>query len=305
MTHPADELFTIRDMLRHAVTRFSQAGLTFGQGTGNALEESVFLILEHLKLPVDDVNPWAEARLTRQEREDILDLIELRIASRKPAAYLLNKAYMHGEGFFVDERVLIPRSFIGEILFSDLVGGEAMPLIEEPEAVSSVLDLCTGSGCLAILAARVFPHAQVDGVDISAGALEVANRNVADKGLEDRVSLFEGDLFDVVGPRRYDLIITNPPYVSTEEMEALPPEYRAEPELALAGGGEAGMAIVARILVEAAEHLTENGGLICEIGTGRAAVEAMFPELGFVWLETSASQSEVFWISREGLSALQ
>lgn len=301
---PADELLTIRDLLRHAVTRFSRAGLVYGQGTGNALEEAVFLILEALRLPVEDVNPWADARLTRDEREGLLELIEERITSRKPAAYLLNRAYMHGEGFYVDERVLIPRSFIGELLFSELVGGEGLNLIEDPEAVGSVLDLCTGSGCLAILATRIFPHAQVDAVDVSADALEVARRNLREKALEERVELFEGDLFAPIGARRYDLIITNPPYVSAEEMDALPEEFRVEPALALAGGGEAGLAIVTRILEQAADHLNEGGGLICEIGTGRAALEEMFPELSFVWLDTADSQSEVFWISREALAAL-
>ena len=302
--HPADELITIRDILRFAVSRFNEAGLTFGQGTADAMEEAVFLILETLHLPVEDVNPWAEARLTRGERVALLDLIETRITTRRPAAYLLNKAYMHGMSFYVDERVLIPRSFIGELLFSDLIGGGDMNLIDDADAVSSVLDLCTGSGCLAILAARVFAHAQVDAVDISADALAVAGRNVADKGLEERIELFQGDLFSGIGKRRYDLIITNPPYVADVEMDALPEEFRVEPALALAGGGEEGMAIVTRILEEAAEHLTEGGGLMCEIGQARAAIEAMFPELPFVWLDTAGSQSEVFWITREGLGAL-
>ena len=305
MTHSeADELITIRDMLRFAVSRFNAEGLTFGQGTSDAVEEAVFLILETLRLPVEDVNPWADARLTRAERVRLLDLIETRISTRRPAAYLLNKAYMHGESFYVDERVLIPRSFIGELLFSDLIGGGDMNLIDDADAVSSVLDLCTGSGCLAILAARVFPHAQVDAVDISADALAVATRNVADKGLEERIELFRGDLFSGIGKRRYDLIISNPPYVADVEMDALPEEVRAEPALALAGGGEEGMAIVTRILEEAAEHLTEGGGLMCEVGQARAVIEAMFPELPFVWLDTAGSQSEVFWITREGLGAL-
>ena len=300
-----DELLTIRDMLRFAVSRFGRAGLEFGQGTGDAVEEAVFLILESLHLPVDDVNPWADARLTRNEREGLLALIDKRIKTRKPAAYLLNKAYMHGESFYVDERVLIPRSFIGELLFSDLVGGPEPNLIADPEAVGSVLDLCTGSGCLAILAARVFPHALVDGVDISADALEVAERNITEKGLDERIELFCSDLFSGLGKRRYDLIITNPPYVSEAEMKALPEEFRAEPALALAGGGEEGMAIVARILEAAADHLTPEGGLMCELGMGRAAIETMFPELPFLWLDTADSQSEVFWISRDGLSALE
>ena len=301
---PADQLLTIRDVLRFAVSRFNAEGLTFGQGTADAVEEAVFLILETLRLPVEDVNPWADARLTRAERVRLLDLIETRISTRRPAAYLLNKAYMHGESFYVDERVLIPRSFIGELLFSDLIGGGDMNLIDDADAVSSVLDLCTGSGCLAILAARVFQHAQVDAVDISADALAVATRNVADKGLEERIELFCGDLFSGVDKRRYDLIISNPPYVADVEMDALPEEFRAEPALALAGGGEEGMAIVTRILEEAAEHLTEGGGLMCEVGQARAVIEAMFPELPLVWLDTAGSQSEVFWITREGLGAL-
>ena len=294
----ADDLVTIRDMLRFAVSRFTEAGLAFGQGTTGAVDEAAFLILESLHLPVDDINPWADARLTKTEREALLARIEERIVKRKPAAYLTHKAYIQGIPFHVDERVIVPRSFIGELLFSDLFGGEGFSLVQDVTAISRALDLCTGSGCLAILAAHVFPNAEVDAVELSPQAAEVARLNIAESGHAERLRLFEGDLFQPVAKERYDLIITNPPYVDAQAMDELPPEFRHEPAMAL-DGGEDGLDIVRRILAEAPRHLNPGGGLLCEIGRGRDILEDDYPELEFFWLDTAESEGEVFWLTAD------
>ncbi|SMF72331.1 [LSU ribosomal protein L3P]-glutamine N5-methyltransferase [Azospirillum oryzae] len=296
------ELSTIRDFLRYGVSRFNEADLDYGHGTTTAFDEAVFLVLETLHLPVDQLDPYLDSRLTAAEREAVAGILHARIDTRKPAPYLLNKAYIQGIPFYVDERVIVPRSYIGELLFSDLFGGDDFTLVEDPTAVERVLDLCTGSGCLAILAARIFPEAQVDAVDLSPDALEVAKRNVADSGFEDRITLHQGDLFAPLKTRKYDVIITNPPYVDAESMDALPPEFRAEPEMALAGGDD-GLDIVRRILKEAPKHLTPEGGLLCEFGTGREILEAEYPHLDFLWLQTANSFGEVFWLTREQLKA--
>jgi len=281
---------TLRDFLRYAVSRFNAAGIAYGHGTNNALDEAAFLLLEALHLPIDRLDPFLDARLTEAERQRLRELIDARIATRKPAAYLLGRAYMHGVPFRVDERVIVPRSFIGEIMLGDT--GHAL---FDAREVRTVLDLCTGSGCLAILAARTLPRASIHAADLSKAALEVARRNVNESGHANRIALFEGDLFSPLGERRYDLILANPPYVSTAAMAALPPEYRHEPSLALAGGSD-GLDVVRRILREAPAHLTERGGLVCEIGTGRALLEAEFGGLPFTWLETETSAGEVFWL---------
>lgn len=302
---PADaatELRTIRDLIRYGVSRFNEADLDYGHGTTNAHDEAVFMVLEGLSLPIDQLDPYVDARLTLAERRKIADLLHARVETRKPASYLLNKAYIQGIPFYVDERVIVPRSYIGEILFSDLIGGDDFTLVEDPTEVERVLDLCTGSGCLAILAAQIFPEAQVDAVDLSADALEVAKRNVADSGFEDRIALHHGDLFAPLKNRKYDVIITNPPYVDAEAMAALPPEFRHEPEMALASG-EDGLDIVRRILKEAPKHLTPEGGLLCEFGTGREILEAEYPDLDFFWVETANSFGEVFWLTRDQLKA--
>nr|WP_211113772.1 50S ribosomal protein L3 N(5)-glutamine methyltransferase [Azospirillum picis] len=293
---------TIRDFLRYGVSRFNEADLDYGHGTSSAYDEAAFLVLETLHLPIEQLDPYLDSRLTSAEREAVAGIIHARIDTRKPAPYLLNKAYIQGIPFYVDERVLVPRSYIGELLFSDLFGGDDFTVVEDPTAVERVLDLCTGSGCLAILAARIFPEAQVDAVDLSADALEVAKRNVADSGFEDRITLHQGDLFAPLKTRKYDVIITNPPYVDAQAMAALPPEYRAEPALALAGGDD-GLDIVRRILKEAPKHLTPEGGLLCEFGTGREILEAEYPQLDFLWLETANSFGEVFWLTRDQLKA--
>jgi ribosomal protein L3 glutamine methyltransferase len=296
----AAELITLRDLFRYAVSRFNAARLSYGQGAGNAFDEAAFLLLESLNLPIDDINPFADARLTLAERRLLLARIEERVLSRKPAAYILNKAYIAGIPFYVDERVIVPRSFIGELLMSGRLGEEGLGLIDQPEAVAKVLDLCTGSACLAVIAARLFPQARIDATDLSKDALEVARRNVAESGESDRITVHRGNLFAPLPPsRRYDLILANPPYVDEEAMASLPPEYRHEPAMALDGGSD-GLDIVRRILSQAKDRLTQEGLLICEIGRGRALLEEQFPELDFLWLDTEESSGEVFCLAAAG-----
>lgn len=295
------ELLTLLDFVRYAVSRFNEAKLAFAHGTTDPVAEAAFLVCEALHLHPEQLESFANARVTAAEGKTVLDLIHRRVTTRKPAAYLVNKIYMRGLPFYVDERVIVPRSFIGELLDSHFGGdGEAGALIDDPTAVERVLDLCTGSGCLAILAAHHFPNATVDAVDISKGALEVARQNVGEYGLEERISLYRGDLFAPLGDNRYDLIITNPPYVDADGMAALPPECRAEPKLAFDGGPD-GLDMVRRILREAPDHLTPAGGLVCEIGRGRALVDEVFPELPLLWLDTEDSEGEVFWIAAADL----
>jgi ribosomal protein L3 glutamine methyltransferase len=296
----ADDLITVRDLLRYAVSRFNAANLTYGHGTEGALDEAAFLILEALHLPVDDINPWLDARLLPDERRHVASLLDARVVTRKPAPYLVGKAYIQGIPFRVDERVIVPRSFIAELLLGEALGPDALGLIPEPEAVGSVLDLCTGSGCLAIIAAMCLPNAEIDAVDLSADALEVAKLNLADHGMDDRIRLRKGDLFKPLKAARYDLIITNPPYVAAAEVAAFPPEYANEPQMAHLGGAD-GLDLVRRILAEAPAHLTPEGGLICEIGTGRHILEEEYPTLPFTWLDTEQSEGEVFWLSRQDL----
>jgi ribosomal protein L3 glutamine methyltransferase len=292
---PVDErvetFLTPRDWLRYAVGRFLSADLAFGHGATTALDEAAFLILEGLGLPIDMLDPFLDARLLRDERTRLLELIEARATTRKPAAYLVNRAYVQGVPFYVDERVIVPRSLIGELLMTAF--GEDNAVIGDPERIDSVLDLCTGGGSLAILAARVFPDARIEAVDVSPGALEVAARNVEEHGLQDRIALEQGDLFAPVDGERFDLILTNPPYVDAAAIARFPPEYAAEPVLAHAGGTD-GLDIVRRILREAPKHLTASGTLICEVGGGRAALEQEFPDLPFVWLDTEDISGEVF-----------
>ena len=299
----AGELPTLLDFVRYATSHFIEAKLVFAHGTTDPVAEAAFLVCETLHLHPDQFEMFATARVTAQEAKQILDVIARRVATRKPAAYLVNKIYMRGLPFYVDERVIVPRSFIGELLdahFSGESGEEGGSLIDDPASVEDVLDLCTGSGCLAILASRNFPNAQIDAVDISADALEVAQRNIAEYGLEDRVTLHRGDLFGPIGNKRYDLIITNPPYVDARGMAELPRECRAEPKLAFDGGAD-GLAIVRRILKEAGRHLTPRGGLLCEIGRGRELLQAAFPQLPLLWLDTEESDGEVFWIGATDL----
>ena len=293
------ELLTLLDFVRYAVSRFVEAGLVFAHGTTDPVAEAAFLVCETLHLHPDRFEMFASARVTTAEAGQILDLIERRVATRKPAAYLVNKIWMRGLPFYVDERVIVPRSFIGELLERNF-SGEDGSLIDDPAAVETVLDLCTGSGCLAILASRSFPDAQIDAVDISKDALAVAAHNVADYGLENRIALHRGDLFKPLGDRSYDLIVTNPPYVDAEGMAGLPRECRFEPKLAFDGGAD-GLDIVRRILDEAGKHLTPQGGLLCEIGRGRDLLEDAYPHLPLLWLDTEESEGEVFWIGAADL----
>jgi ribosomal protein L3 glutamine methyltransferase len=295
----AGELLTLLDFVRYAVSRFIEARLVFAHGTPDPVAEAAFLVCESLHLHPDQFETFATARVTAPEAKSILDLVARRVSSRKPAAYLVNKIYMRGLPFYVDERTIVPRSFIGELLdthFSGENGEDGGSLISDPSSVTSVLDLCTGSGCLAVLAARAFPNAEIDAVDISKDALDVAARNIGDYGLEDRVRLHRGDLFKPLSGKRYDLIISNPPYVDAQGMAELPRECRAEPKLAFDGGDD-GLAIVRRILDQAGQHLTPQGGLLCEIGRCRPALETAYPRTGFLWVDSADSEGEVFWIA--------
>jgi len=287
-------LDTLGEIFRFAVRRFRAARLAYGHGTTNARDEAAFLVLEGLGLPIDRLDPYLDLRPTAAERARLLSLIDTRVTLRLPAPYLVGAAYMHGVRFHADRRALIPRSFIG-----DMLADGVLP-IGDAGKVRRVLDLCTGSGCLAILAALAFPQAHVDAADLSAGALALARRNVASHRLGDRIALHRGDLFGPLQGKRYDLILSNPPYVDARGMAKLPPEYRHEPRLALAAGDD-GLDLVRLILAEAAQHLTKDGALICEIGRGRANIEAAFPRLPFLWLDTEQSEGEVFWIARKDL----
>lgn len=292
---PLDDLLTIRDWLRYAVSRFNAAGLVYGHGTERALDEAAFLILAAVKLPIHEIDPWLEARLTREERQHLADLIEARITTRKPAPYLVGEAWIKDFRFAIDERAIIPRSYLGELM----INGLEAALGDEP-AITRVLELCTGAAPLAIIAAHVFPEAEIDAVDISPDALALARRNVADYGLEDRVHLHEGDLYAPVAKQRYDLVLANPPYVTSAAVAAFPPEYQAEPALAHEGGAD-GLDIVRRILDGAREHLTPDGHLIVEVGHGRPALESAYPDLPFLWLDTETSESEVFHLEARAL----
>lgn len=294
------ELRSVRDFLRLAMSRFEAAEISYGHGTTNALDEAAFMILESLRLPIDNLDPFLDARLLSDERRALAQLIEARVTTRKPAPYLLNKAYIRGVPFYVDERVIVPRSFIGELLMGDLFAADGSGAAD-PAAISSVLDLCTGSGALAILATQVFPHASVDAVDLSADALDVARINLDLHGESERIELHHGDLFAPLAGRRFDLILTNPPYVDAPAMEELPPEYRHEPEMALASGLD-GLDIVRRILADAPAHLNPGGAMICEIGRGREVLEAEYPHLPFMWLDTADSEGEVFYIAARDLA---
>jgi ribosomal protein L3 glutamine methyltransferase len=289
------ELHTIRDVLRFAVGCFNEAKLAFGHGTDNAFDEAVFLVLHALHLPLNRLDPFLDARLTRSELGRVLDLVERRVVERTPAAYLTGKAWLKELRFYVDDRVIVPRSFI-----ADLIHERFSPWFTDDVRVSRALDLCTGCGCLAVMLALEFPEATVDASDVSDGTLAVARRNVREYGLEHRVELIKSDAFAALEGRRYDLIVANPPYVTDAAMAALPPEYRREPAIALAGGAD-GMNVVRRIVHEAAAHLTERGMLAVEVGHNRALAEAAFPQLVLTWPTTSGGEDRVFLMARADL----
>jgi ribosomal protein L3 glutamine methyltransferase len=287
-----NQLQTVRDLLRFAVSRFNEARLFFGHGSASAYDEAAYLILHSLHLPPDQLDPFLDARLTTTERAQVLHVIERRATKKIPAAYLTNEAWLGDFCFYVDERVIVPRSFIAELLHERLA-----PWVQEADAVRSALDLCTGSGCLAVLLAHAFENAAIDASDISEDALQVAAKNVADYGLEHRINLVRSDLFDGLAGRRYDLIVSNPPYVNAASMAVLPEEYRHEPHGALSSGVD-GLDATRATLREAANHLTENGMFVAEIGHNRAELEKNFPRTPFTWLQTSAGDEFVFLLRR-------
>jgi ribosomal protein L3 glutamine methyltransferase len=290
-------LQTLRDWLRYAVTQMNVTGLTFGHGTTNAHDEAAYLLLHTLHLPIDRLEPYLDARILPHEAERIARVLDLRIHKRLPAPYITHEAWLQGFRFYVDERVIVPRSYLAALIMEQF-----QPWLAAPERVHRVLDLCTGSGCLAILLAHAFPEATVDAVDLSADALEVARRNVGDYGLEGKVRLIQSDLFGALSGERYDLIVANPPYVDARSMADLPPEYRHEPRLALAAGPD-GLDLVRRILAAAPEHLNPDGWLAVEIGHNRPALEAAFPQLALIWPEVEGGEDTVFLIRREELTA--
>ncbi|THC46192.1 50S ribosomal protein L3 N(5)-glutamine methyltransferase [Massilia sp. Mn16-1_5] len=286
---------TPRDLLRYAVSRFNAAKLFFGHGSAEAFDEAAYLVLHTLKLPLDRLDPFLDAKLLPEEVLQVLAVIERRTSERVPAAYITNEAWLGTYAFYVDERVLVPRSFIAE-----LIPNFFSPWVTDPFSVENVLELCTGSGCLAIMMADVYQNAVVDAVDISKDALAVAERNIRDYKLEGRVNPIESDLYENVPFKKYDLIVTNPPYVNADSMSKLPPEYLREPQIALHGGLD-GMDLVRKIVAGAAERLTPEGILVVEIGNEAEYAEAAFGHLGLTWLTTSAGDDAVFLLTAEQL----
>ena len=297
MTKEARASFqTIRDLLRYGVTRLNEGGAFFGHGSVNAYDEAAYLILHTLHLPLDMLDPFLDARLMESEINSVLKILERRAKLKIPAAYLTQEAWLGAYKFYVDDRVIVPRSFIAELLPNQLA-----PWVEHPEKVKHILDLCTGSGCLAILLALAFPDAKVDAIDVSQDALKVAARNVEDYGLQHRVTLIESNLFDKIEAKRYDLIISNPPYVDAPSMLKLPKEYRAEPELALAGGAD-GLDIVRKLLRQSRSQLARGGKLMVELGHNRVALEAAYPDTPFTWLTVSGGDDLVFLLNQDQLA---
>ena len=288
-------LRTIRDVLRYAVTRMNEAGVFFGHGQLDAVDEALFLVLRSLHLPIERADLFVDAFLTHAEINSLIQAIDQRVRKRTPAAYILREAWLQGYRFYIDERAIIPRSFLAELLKDGLP-----PWVQQPEAVADVLDMCTGSGCLAIMAADVFEKAHVDAVDISPDALAVAKRNIADYQLGKRVTAVQSDLYGDLPSKRYDVILCNPPYVTDESMAALPREYQQEPRLALAGGAD-GMAIVRRLVRGARGYLKRGGLLFVEVGGGRAAAEQALKDVPLTWLTTSDGDDTVFMARQEEL----
>jgi len=296
MTPEGTVFKTIRDVLRHAVSEFERSNVSLGQGTQSAFDEAAFLVLRTLNLPPDLLEPFLDANLTSDEIELVLRNIALRSRDKIPAPYILNEAWLRDYKFYVDERVLIPRSHIADILLDQID-----TWIPDPENINCALDLCTGSGCLAILLAEVFGAASVDAIDISKDALAVAQKNITNYNLQDRIKLIEGDLLTGT-QKQYDLIISNPPYVDATAMKGLPEEFQKEPALALAGGDQ-GIDLVRQIIEKAPTNLTNDGLLIVEVGRDRVALEEAFPSIPFTWVTTQASEDSVFLLTREDLLA--
>ncbi len=290
-----EALLTIRDWLRYSVSRLEENGVFFGHGTDNAYDESVWLVMSALHLPLDTLDNFLDARITRDEAKHLAHLIERRVTERVPTAYLLREAWLKGFKFYVDERVIVPRSFIAELLEDGLA-----PWIEYPEMVESAADICTGSGCLGVLLAHAFPNATVDVVDISPDAIAVANINIKNYGLEEQITAVQSDMFSGLKGKKYDLIISNPPYVDAPAMSALPQEYRNEPQIAL-GSGDAGLDHTHILLKEAKKYLNDDGILVVEIGHNRDALLDAYPELPFTWLDVESGNEFVFLLTKEQL----
>ncbi len=298
MVPETEPLHTVRDFIRWGASRFSEACLSFGHGTDNALDEAVQLVLHALHLPPDLPSAYLESRLTATERQEVVSLLRRRMEERVPAAYLTNKAWFAGLEFYVNDQVLVPRS-----PFAELIENGLRPWVE-PDGLGRILDLCSGSGCIGIAAAMHFPDVRVDLVEISEPAMAVARRNIAEYGLEERVQAIRSDLFEGLGGERYDVILSNPPYVGAEELACLPTEYRREPVLGLAGG-EDGLDLVRRILRDAPRHLEPSGAIIVEVGNSARTLGAAYPEVPFLWLEFEQGGEGVFLLTAEQLTEYQ
>ena len=294
------ELSTIRDWIRYAVSQFEVSDIFYGHGADNSYDEAIWLIMSGLHLPMDTLENFLDANITSTERDHLANLIEQRVTNHTPTAYLVKEAWLHDFKFYVDERVLVPRSFIAELLLDDSLS----PWIEFPEMVESAADLCAGSGCLGILLAHAFPDATVDVIDISPDAIDVSNINIANYGLEEQVTAIQSDMFTALAGKTYDVLISNPPYVDAPSMAVLPTEYRNEPQLAL-GSGTDGLDHTHTILREAANYLTDEGVLIVEVGHNREALLEAYPAVPFVWLDTSAGDQFVFLLTKAQLLATE
>ncbi len=288
------DLHTVRDFIRWGVSRFTENELCFGHGTDSALDESLALVLHALHLPFGLPDPLLEGRLTQAEKAAVVELLVQRIEKRLPAAYLTNKALFCGIPFYVDERVLVPRSPIAE-----LIEQQFAPWVE-PDEVTHILDLCTGSGCIAIASAYMFPNAQVDGVDISEDALAVANINTERHKLASRLNLIQSDLFSGVAGEKYQIIVTNPPYVDADDIASMPKEFHQEPAIGLASGAD-GLDITRKILSQAADYLTPQGILVVEVGNSEAALQQQLPNTPFMWLDFERGGHGVFLLTHEQL----
>lgn len=297
MSAETSDLCTLRDLVRWGASRFNEAGLCFGHGTDNALDEALLLVLHAVHLDHDLPADFLAARVTVPEREAIVSLLRRRVDERIPAAYLTNRARFAGEWYYVDDSVLVPRSPLAEV-----IGRQFAPWVAA-DAVRHILDLCTGSGCIAIACAHAFPTARVDAVELSDGAAAVARRNVREHGVERRVRVLPGDLYGPVGAARYDIIVSNPPYVSEAEMAGLPAEYRREPAMGLMAGAD-GLDVVRRILAGAARHLSPGGILVVEVGDSAERLAAAYPQLPFLWLDFDGGGGGVFVLTASQLTDL-